>query len=120
MSTDTFADLIARLEKASGPDREIDLALSVIWFNEPEERFLTDELWRREFSIAQKYTASPEAALRLIPVGYGAISCHIDEHGGSSARLSHPYVFGNGRTFALALCIAALKARASLAKDSQP
>lgn len=113
--------LLLRLHKATGPDRELNKALPAafgyFWdgrhpacWKSADGLFLDDE----------DFTGSLDAALALVPEGYGAVSLSISEHGQSSARLGHPYVYGNGANAALALTIAALRARAALAKAGQP
>lgn len=109
-------DLIARLEKATGPDRELDWAIS------------------EALNVAAlEYTSSIDAALTLVPEGWllqlsdwedrqlrdaGPWQVVLVQRGkrgdmrhAFDARCDH------APTAALALVIAALKARASLAKD---
>lgn len=66
------------------------------------------------FYSAPRYSTSIDAALTLLEPGYVAVSLSINEHGQSSARIGPPYVYGNGATPAIALCVASLRARASL------
>lgn len=104
--TTTLSDVIAMLEKATGPDREIDYAI---------DRAVTGRAKHRLFT--PPYCSSVDAALTLLHAEYGAVSMSKNEHGQSSAHVGHPYMFGNGQTIAIAICIAALKARLSLAKE---
>lgn len=96
----TLADLIARLEKAQGPDRLVDIA---IWG-------LVGDAQPAALPIPS-YTASLDAALTLVPHGkewemYGGVQpVALIYYAGSR------YVDGRAATPALALCIAALRAR---------
>lgn len=117
--------LIERLEKATGPDHDLDIDIARL-------RGVTVMLQRDDDSGADEdtywhYTSSLDAALSLVP----------DEHGRSSAFhvqrtrsfgccavvwTNHEFnrsVRGDARTEALALCIAALKARASHQESSE-
>lgn len=106
--------LIERLEKATGPDRRLDTAIIDYLF--PDQR---------KFPL--EFTASIDSALTLVPENAGL---HIDRYwvmprpeAAWSATISTGGVPDNPRrefegmdayTPAIAICIAALKARAAL------
>lgn len=104
-------DLIARLEAAEGPDRELDGDIAIMM----RPGFYPNR------DIAQKdaprYSSSIDAALTLVPEGYGRLDIMIIENG-------HTYVSrdvgseydAEGKIPPLAICIAALKARAQTAR----
>lgn len=127
-------DLIAELERATGPDRELD---AKIWLavtpgatrqsapvNHPKGAYVIDET--RDGSgrliIVSPYTSSLDAAMTLVPEGYSA---HLfkqfaaKEIAKPTARLfKHYAVDGDGdidetegATLAIAICLVALKAR---------
>lgn len=123
----TRDDIIARLEAASGPDRELNEAIAVLV--EPG-MFCRDEHGRLRKNIhgtilspewtlwgPPAYTASIDAALKLVPEGWKwrySPTRHVPhavdvmpawDRGGYQAEVdSNP---------AIALCIAALKARSA-------
>lgn len=111
-------ELIARLEKATGQDRDLDARIAYA-VKPALARCGTLEEWLQT-SASKKvltYTWSIDDALTLVPdklrwslVGSGK--------GADMATVSDSYpvgnhYFGDGPTAALALCIAALKARAA-------
>lgn len=153
MSTDTtlLADLISRLEAATGPDRELDARIVLALNIRPDwaktdpaeliamrEPLVAPDTWTVSVGycgpslVFLPYTASIDAALTLVPEGWfwrvgrtsiyqawAFISSTHPDHGEPGRNEfawkreeweppSHP---------ALALCIAALKARAALAKE---
>lgn len=81
-----ISDLIARLEKATGPDRELDIFIGnttrVVWngLNQKEIDYLIGEIpnekgWkasgaRGHLEICPRFTASLDAALTLVPEGW--------------------------------------------------
>ena len=99
-------DLIKRLEAASGPDRELDVSIAKrvgtyrmapITSNDPYFWIL-------------HYTASIDAALGLVPEGlpWELNSAAVAEIGMASGK---PVIgIARGKNYALALCIAALRA----------
>ena len=103
--------LIARLEAATGPSRELDDAIMYALGAMAVPHVEVDGPEWEEVYESLPYTASLDAVMGLMPEGYGAISASINERGPSSMRIGHPYVFGNAATPALALLIAILKAR---------
>lgn len=62
-----LTELLARIEAATGPDREIDLDLALIHKPHlPREYWLDDELERLEFGSHRRYTNSVDACIALI------------------------------------------------------
>lgn len=146
---ETLNDLISRLEKASGPDRELDAQISAA------VRAIPDNApWLKSFKDIRAtgncvqafndkgessanwqpytYTASVDAALMLVPDGFAYM---VTSEGKASiepfacvssktpispdARHLPSSIFNaRARTAPLALCIAALKARAIEQADS--
>lgn len=116
-----MSDLIERLKKATGPDRDLDLAIG-------EAVGAADHsgpAYHRPFrEWAKHYTTSIDAALTLVPPQcWGEISW-AGVLGLKENPRSYPIVtLGPGEdgqetqsaTIPIALCIAALKARAALA-----
>jgi hypothetical protein len=120
-------DLIARLEAATGPDRELDAAIAeyagvipegyeiAVEHGKPQRYWWHHEDERQPYWVPSAYTASIDAALTLVPEGW-AISLTVGDQG-AFAEL-HPRVWSGLRdilagapTPALAICLAALKAR---------
>jgi hypothetical protein len=139
MSIDQEADLIARLEAATGPDRELDARIWCAVFA-PEGAYVErsrfngewciyhgksvrsgePRLWEAKNSRVRPVTESLDAALTLVPVG--GWRWHVDYRPGAQCwhGLSSPFndeCDSLGATPAIALCIAALKARAARAKE---
>ena len=99
----TRVELIAALKAATGPNMTLsrEIASHVGWVNRADV-----------YRDPPDFTASLDAALTLMPKGYGAVCITINEAGGAGVVLAHP--FDAGKTYssaAIALCIAALKAR---------
>lgn len=127
-------DLIERLERASGPDRELDgriwCALNGYVFLEWDGagcRFRAKNNGWIGHNNIKEWTASLDAALTLVPEGYRWLvgNAWKDKHGDCPAMAS-VVVAGDygGRptsaaTPALALCIAALKARSASEMDME-
>jgi len=131
----THDDLIAALEKATGPNRELDVAIweavdpAIVRRVRQDARALSPkgssdaDLARAERSrlakMATAYTASLDAAMTLIPHVEPRTHWHLQAypHGCYSATVSDTYPVGThygGQHMtspALALCIAAMKAR---------
>lgn len=113
-----FSDLIARLEKATGPDRVLDAAMgcAVHIPGTPYPR------------IVEGFTASIDAALTLVPEGFAieglmiwtGHSAHLSVLGTHLERGEYWHSSADGRwkaeaaTTPLAVCIAALKSRQPL------
>jgi hypothetical protein len=109
-----LSELIARLEKASGPDMRLDAVIE-------------SHVGFRPFGTPQ-YTASIDAALTLVPdtwaihemgelsrlpTGAGWYVTAMKRDGFGEVHAAHP-------NFAIALCIAALKARAACTTVNHP
>lgn len=125
-------DLIARLEKATGPDRQLDrdiaTALKISWSSDEDGNFGGYNIMPRRCH----FTESVDAAITLVPEGWGwSIRVGGRYPDGRTlnptAELAEPIEtkFGAGvgvrgqadaSTPAIALCITALKARAAIAK----
>lgn len=97
-------ELIERLEKATGPDRELDIAICAA---------LGKTRLDPGFQTAPAYTDSLDAALTLVPEGLGWIISRHDNGGAYWAEVGdEPWQY-TGATPAIALCIPALKARSA-------
>ena len=118
--------LAERVEAASGPDREMDLAIAIMLGKAPANTIrgnVTGFCYFDEYSspccvtIAQ-YTASLDAAMSLVPKGFGFIAGTNLDNGKGQATVSFQergnwYHCGRyAATPALALTAAALRARA--------
>jgi hypothetical protein len=120
-----LADLIARLEAATGPDRDLDLGiLNALygndwrWVDDEREWVTTDEYGvgapGNPVCSLLPYTASLDAAMTLVPEGTAVvIGWGQTPDTRPWARLAKPWngADATGATPAIALCIAALKAR---------
>lgn len=98
-------ELIARLEKATGPDRELDEAIRF------ELQTQNTSQWNGPF-----YTSSIDAALTLLPRGWDYIlTAGSGEYANASIGPANKVseVYGEAPTPALAFSIAALKAHAT-------
>lgn len=115
-----FDDLIARLEAASGPDRGLDGDVAVACGEYSERHGLPNGGWvsrgpHHAVVAAPSYTASIDCALTLVPEGWNHLTFeHIEDTWGCFLDADDT----NAATPAIALVIAALKARAALAKAS--
>ena len=113
----TRDELIAALERAEGPSRELDYwcwwrSTDVLRHDDPEPDDVAEDIRR---DIMPRYTASIDAALSLVPdgwhwaVSWGGVHLwrHFEDYPipGTGIIVQH-------KTPAIALCIAALKARA--------
>ena len=120
LTREGLVELANRVEQASGPDRELDAA---VWLHLPEQE---GHAWKHggdKFAHARqiagvafvpRYTASLDAAMTLVPKGLwaeGSLSSpgQLEVHGPCTYD---PLGKGWAATPALALCAAALKARA--------
>ena len=115
-----IAELIERLEKATGPDRKLDddIAISHGWTFEKMKRDARPywrepgqtEWFARSRSGPPAYTSSIDAALTLVPEG---MDWSISSYGGTFIHPGNdaPVIRGEGRTPVLTLCVAALRAR---------
>lgn len=110
----TPAELIAALEAATGPSRELDVALFASvgmsdlqerhcaqWITNNKDRGVTRDHYL--FAWAPRYTASIDAAMTLMPANHWWMVM------GTAAKCGAYAAYG--ATPAIALCAAALKAR---------
>jgi hypothetical protein len=116
-------DLIERLEKATGPDRVLDGAIFCACAPRMAECW---PHWSKQerLDMPAHYTSSVDAALTLVPEGWGISQLEDERENeedpdkitGCYVRLAGPSRCGFASTIhhtrAIALCIAALKARA--------
>lgn len=111
-------DLIERLEGLTGPCRECDSLIGKHLFPERDwvafEENGVDIWWSRcpyedgAFDGPKPYTASIDAAMTLVPEGW-SVHCHfMPREMGNVVKVGTRE--GEGKTPAIALCIAALKA----------
>lgn len=127
----TIAELIERLEKATGPDRELDDLIAGVVLN-PGGEVRLEGMPSGEPGIktyfypdgtrgtSLRYSSSIDSALTLVPEGWGWLVRDFKGDGeeGAYADVPHLTIESNmdGQAFhkipAIALCIAALKARA--------
>jgi hypothetical protein len=112
-------DLIARLEKATGPDRalEADIAAACAPTDDPREAaFLNGR------DYPDLYTSSIDAALTLVPEGWTrSVDATAPEMGIDVDLFPKTgYVRGSHLIEAIATCIAALKARAVSSDNRDP
>jgi hypothetical protein len=113
----TFIALAERCEQAAGPDAGLDLAMWTTFLDTPGFQPLSP--WRTD------YTASLDAAVTLVPEGYywqaangkrrhsepQACADLFVAHGPNRGDMSFT---ADAATAALALCAAALRARAAM------
>ena len=97
-------ELIERLQRATGPSRELDAAINLEVFSQVA---LPDAL---------NYTGSLDSAKVLIPTGHVYVVGDCDEDDSPWACVTSPAAgyrdyTGQAATDVLALCIAALKSR---------
>jgi hypothetical protein len=112
-------DLIERLEKATGPDsnldREIATACGIAWSSDEEGQFGGYDIMPRRV----RFTASIDAALLLVPKDSGILLRGANQSwyaaiNSTPLRQSHPKCHGFASSPERAICIAALKVRAAL------
>ena len=117
-----FAALIARLEAATGPDRELDHAIASELGSEADfERTADGALLTDGRGMTKQFTASIDAALTLVPTNHHLVElCSVREarwYASVAEKYTRtgtgPERVGHAPTPAIALCIAALKARAT-------
>ena len=138
MSSVTLAALVERLEKAEGPSRELDGEIATAahgwkFVCEPVQGWLGGGSWWEDAAgktvRLPPYTASVDSALTLVPEGWewqvsnrapkplaGRAYIHNRELISGGAVSHNPKYRGQEATAAtpaLALCIAALRARAA-------
>lgn len=114
--------LAERVESATGPDRELDGQIAEI--AEPWRVAQTrcireaDGAWghiddKLLFQAIPAYTASLDAAMTLVPEGWGYSICPLSTLLTRRAHGRDESIMGRGATPALALTVAALKATAA-------
>lgn len=121
----TLNELIAALERAEGPSDELDIACAPyagwvfakcivsISVGTPRDAWVKTDgsgEWRFE---PPSFTASIDAALTLVPEGYNALIYPTGAARVWPIKGRRVDDLSYGRSAALALCIAALKARAT-------
>lgn len=118
-----LSELIARVEAATGPDREIDRAIKEAFGHDWDysaDWDYWDAIKREKASrpVAKLYTGSLDAAMTLVDPR--ALWAHGSMEDGPFARLCWPqpnggfvggYVEANAATVPLAICLAALSAQ---------
>lgn len=116
-------ELAARVEKAEGPVRELDVAIAqAVWPQlthyaphcRGEEPIFWDDPFRKQ--PCPYFTASIDLALTLVPDGHGG-SVHWHPNLMPTAKVwatIHAVQYGIAKSRALALCAAALRARAAI------
>lgn len=125
-------DIIARLEAATGPDRELDRDIcllvgpyrSDLWEKHPDHSNLlrTKDATANDWVVAWNYTGSLDAALTLVPENHRWTISSEEFDGGGDPILPSAFVglfgadyspdqFNVAKTPAIALCIAIMKAR---------
>lgn len=124
---DVLSSLIEKLERATGPDRELDVEIGRMMGTLVMRQ---EDVGPREYTH-WRYTESIDAAVSLIPEKHHwTVSGGIDEYGaprgmeGMFSACCPPVPFEvEPRTWAkhpaLALCIAALKAHAAKQRETE-
>lgn len=128
-----LSGVVERLEKATGPDRELDDAIMAAIFVREErhtgvqERLALDDEWvpvkspvwvdpatdQWVSTHARQFTSSADAALTLVPKDYDWIVGNVNgQLGGTPYACVGSTEQHFGATPIIALCVAALKARA--------
>ena len=116
MSEKVMNELIARLEKATGPDRELDEAIAAACQAYEVIKVHSPPLLQNcTVQNTPLFTASIDAALTLVPEGWWWTIKHAPHRRGAFVSL-HNHNIGGGDlsiadslTPALAICLAALK-----------
>jgi hypothetical protein len=119
---DELLALAIRCEQATGPDRELDLRIAKRREQKPipesANRIDGEMVWSGPLGFfLPAYTASLDAAMALVPEGCPWALCSPDGDEPAFATLAMTMAgdaeHGSGATPALALCAAALRARAA-------
>lgn len=117
----TLLALAERCEQAAGPDRELDARIECAVQGITFRKLLGTSAYRTSrgdigLMNAKRYTASLDAAVTLVPEGWtwgrfhsGTVECMTLNGPGNSILFER----GEGISTALALCAAALRARAA-------
>jgi hypothetical protein len=116
----TLADAIAACEAAQGPDRKLDGLIALAVFPALADLPMLDEgVWRHEDGSrvrALLYSATRAAAATLVPQG-----CWIEdisENGAATVAGAEGEWTGRHPADAIALCLAALRARAAIGRPT--
>jgi hypothetical protein len=110
----THNELAARIERAEGPDRALDLEIARLQDAVVMRR--NDDDTANEEYTHWRYTGSLDAAMQLVPEGYNFSVDRIDGRGGAvvnPSSFSSTAAIADAATPALALCAAALRARSA-------
>jgi hypothetical protein len=112
----TLLALAERCEQAAGPDRELDFAIAA-GLGWPDGRYSPPILPFERVRPPRHYTDSLDTAAALVPEGWtwarfhgGVVECMTLNGPGGSILFER----GQGTSTALALCAAALRARAAM------
>lgn len=113
-----FAELIERLEKADGASRDLDAAIYVATIKGAYPDETVEDRLKYARHACYRYTASLDAALTLVPDLEGEkldwlVGFDDDVPVATIHRQHQELAWQPGSTPAIALCIAALKVRAS-------
>jgi hypothetical protein len=106
-----LVELAERCEQETGPDRELD-------------RIIRDAMFQPCMNNGADYTASLDAAMTLVPGG-ASIDLRTAQTRAGAVAMVHPpqmrpTIICRAATPALALCAAALRARAALQPFTSP
>jgi hypothetical protein len=144
--SDNLAALIERLEKATGPDRDLDTAIHEgaigLRMYESVHRYGDGTVVLRyypgppepTYHVLPRYTASIDAALTLVPehYSYELVQSAVEPPAFARARLwdwrrspvfsdpENEWKSEGSRPLAIAICIAALRARSLVSNNSKP
>ena len=111
----SLSELIERVEKSSGQDRELDVAIYRAEFPFPCVKLSAEAQKKIDQEKAPSYTASIDAALTLLPDGYDSIVRDVNGHyGGTPYACVGDTTQQFAATAVLALTAACLKARLAL------
>jgi len=110
----TLDSIIERLEKAEGGDREIDIALGIMF---PKPTWATDGSWfdKDDFTRYPAYTSSVDAAIALAAKALPSCNWSIDKRDEGDPEAWYTVSLGeilvDAKTPSIALCLAILKAK---------
>lgn len=114
-----LSELIERLEKAAGPDHELDCDIYHLW-RKTAPAPLGGGIWTTDMEYAPAYTSSLDAALTLVPEGWcwrydsSTFDAEVSDYSGRFLIEADKECHGANKNPAIAICIAALRARAAL------
>lgn len=124
----TMEAVVARLLAATGPDRQLDVDIEIAVFNPLGAQFkqYVGMIWHSSDRghVVKRYTESMDAALTLVPEGLDYELLHIHSDGPKRGEVKihlKPYMeskskdeaYGESHADAIAMCIAALRARST-------